>query len=183
MRAAGLDGQLIHGPYGLVIAPLAAARFCSGHLVWVQQAAQPRQCHSVHATFTEFGDAGKRWRFLEANPSPHPHLSPSLNLALALARWRFLEAGLWGALPTSYFTRGRYLAFTPPIPPPDPAPCTPGEGAYVRGGPPPRPCGGEDPHHGLGPKRGGDVPAEEVRRRSSLTPTLAPTLTLTLTLT
>ena len=105
----------------------------------------------------------------------------TLTLTLTLARWRFLEAGLWGALPASYFTRGRYLTFTPPISPPDPAPCRPGEGAYVRGGAPPRPCGGEDPHHGLGPKRGGDTPAEEVRRRSSLTP--APTLTLTLTLT
>ena len=77
MRAAGLDGKLIHGPYGLVIAPLAASRFCSGHLVWMQQDAQPRQCHSVHATFTEFGDAGKRWRFLEANPSPSPSLNPN----------------------------------------------------------------------------------------------------------
>ena len=104
-----------------------------------------------------------------------------LTLTLTLARWRFLEAGLWGALPASYFTRGRYLTFTPPISPPDPAPCRPGEGAYVRGGAPPRPCGGEDPHHGLGPKRGGDTPAEEVRRRSSLAPT--PTLIVTLALT
>ena len=95
-----------------------------------------------------------------------------------MIRWRFLEAGLWGALPPSYFDQGRYLTFTPPLAPPDPAPCRHGEGAYVRGGPPPLPCGGEDPHHGLGPKRGGDVPAEEVRQRSSLTPTPALIVTL-----
>ena len=123
---------------------------------------------------------------VEPEPEPEPYvltLTLTPNLTLTLARWRFHEAGLWGALPASYFTRGRYLTFTPPISPPDPAPCRPGEGAYVRGGAPPRPCGGEDPHHGLGPKRGGDTPAEEVRRRSSLTltPTLIVTLTLTLT--
>ena len=42
VRTAGLGGKLIHGPTGLVIAPLAASRFCSGHLVWMQQAAMPR---------------------------------------------------------------------------------------------------------------------------------------------
>jgi hypothetical protein len=83
----------------------------------------PPPLPQVHATFTEFGDAGKRWRFL--------------------------EAGLWGALPPSYFSEGRYLAFAPPRPPRDPAPCRPGEGEYVAGGAPARPCGGEDPRHGL----------------------------------
>ena len=33
--------RLIEAPHGLVLAPLAADRFCSGHLVWVQQAAKP----------------------------------------------------------------------------------------------------------------------------------------------
>ena len=98
-----------------MIAPLPAERFCSGHLVWVQQAAEPRDCASVHATFTEFGDAGKRWRFL--------------------------EAGLWRALPKRYYTDGRFLTFVPPRAPADPAPCGPGEGKYELGGPPARPCG------------------------------------------
>ena len=128
-------------PEGLVIAPLAAERFCSGHLVWMQQDAQPRGCASVHATFTEFGDAGKRWRLLEAN--------------------------LWGVLPPAYYTDGRYLTFEPPRPPADPAPCAPTEGHYRVGGPPPRPCGGEDPTHTLPrPKRWGDVKAEEGAQRS-----------------
>ena len=93
----------------------------------------------MHATFTEFGDAGKRWRFLEAltlslslslslslTLSLTLSLSLTLTLTLTLTRWRFLEAGLWGALPAAYFTEGRYLSFTPPLPPPDPAPCRPG---------------------------------------------------------
>ena len=88
VRAAGHGGALVHGPEGLRIAPLPAERFCSGHLVWVQQGARPGNCASVHATFTEFGDAGKRWRFL--------------------------EAGLWGPLPRRYYTEGRYLTFEPP---------------------------------------------------------------------
>ena len=33
VRAAGLDGRLVHGPSGLVLAPLPAARFCSAALV------------------------------------------------------------------------------------------------------------------------------------------------------
>ena len=70
------DGRVIRARGSLRVAPLPAARFCSGHLMWVQQAAQPRQCLSVHATFTEYGDAGKRWRFLEANPSPSPNPDP-----------------------------------------------------------------------------------------------------------
>ena len=141
VRSAGLGGRLIRGPRGLVIAPLAAERFCSGHLVWMQQDAQPRDCHAVHATFTEFGDAGKRWRFL--------------------------EAGLWGPLPPDYYTEGRYLTFEPPKPPDDPAPCKDGEGRYRAGGAPPQPCGGEDPLHRLPrPKRPGDIPAEEAAQRS-----------------
>ena len=141
VRAASTDGKLIHGPFGLVLAPLPAERYCSGHLVWVQQAARPLQCHAVHATFTEFGDAGKRWRFM--------------------------EAGLWGALPKRFHTEGHFLTFEPPQPPADPAPCQPSEGAYVLGQPPPRACGGEDPAHKLPrPKKWGDVPADEGLARS-----------------
>ena len=141
VRAAGLDGRLIHGPAGLVLAPLPAENYCSGHLVWMQQDGRPEQCHAVHSTFTEFGDAGKRWRFM--------------------------EAGLWGPLPTSYFAEGHYLTFEPPQPPRDPAPCGDGEGHYVAGGAPPLPCGGEDATHTLPrPKRWGDILAEEGAARS-----------------
>ena len=140
VRAASSDGRLVHGPDGLVLGPLPARRFCSGHMVWMQQAGAAGECAAVHATFTEFGDAGKRWRFL--------------------------EAGLWGALPARYFSEGRFLSFAPPKPPPDPRPCHNGEGLWRPGGPVPRPCGGEDASHGLGGKRPGGVPAEEARRRS-----------------
>ncbi|KAL3911307.1 MAG: hypothetical protein SGPRY_008744 [Prymnesium sp.] len=114
IRSAGLDGRLIQGRAhsGLTLAPLPAERYCSGassfltafgcHLVWVQQSALPFACVSVHATFTEFGDAGKRWRMM--------------------------EAGMWGPLPPTYFSLGRYITFTPPQPMSDPAPCKPGEG-------------------------------------------------------
>ena len=104
VKAAGMGGNLVHGPRGsgLILAPLPAERFCSGHLVWVQQAARPLQCASVHTTYTEFGDASKRWRLI--------------------------EAGLWGPLPPSYFSDGHYLTFDPPQPGPDPAPCPLGEG-------------------------------------------------------
>ena len=144
IRSAGLGGRLIHGPERLVLAPLPAERYCSGHLVWMQQDAQPRACHAVHSTFTEFGDAGKRWRFL--------------------------EAGLWGPLPPRYYAdpSARYLTFDPPIPPTDPAPCPSGAGTYVVGRGAPNPCGGEDPKHTLPrPKRYGDVLAEEGAQRSS----------------
>jgi len=142
VRAAGLGGRLVHGPFGLKMAPLPVERYCSGHLVWVQQEALPLGCNAVHATFTEFGDAGKRWRFM--------------------------EAGLWGALPASYYTDGHFLTFEPPRPPADPAPCGPTEGRYVVGAEPPRPCGGEDPELRLPrPKRYGDVPADEGIARSS----------------
>mmetsp|Transcript_70814 Transcript_70814/g.213050 ORF Transcript_70814/g.213050 Transcript_70814/m.213050 type:complete len:392 (-) Transcript_70814:121-1296(-) len=137
VKAAGLDGRLIEAPHGLVLAPLAADRFCSGHLVWVQQAAKPLDCIAVHATFTEFGDAGKRWRFL--------------------------EAGLWAPLAPSYFNEGHYLTFEPPEPPVDPAPCPAGAGV----GMPPTSCGGEDPRHGLPRKRMGNIPSSEGMRRSS----------------
>ena len=140
VRAAGMGGKLIHGPRGLVLAPLPAERYCSGHLVWMQQDAKPGACHAVHATFTEFGDAGKRWRFL--------------------------EAGLWGPLPPRYYSEGNYLTFEPPLPPPDPAPCREAEGRYVPGGALPFPCGGEEPSHGLGRKRGGDIMSEEAAQRS-----------------
>ena len=140
VRPAGLGGKLIHAPDGLVLAPLPSERFCSGHLVWMQQDAKPLGCNAVHATFTEFGDAGKRWRFL--------------------------EAGLWGPLPSRYYSEGRYLTFEPPLPPADPAPCGPLEGRYVPGGPLQKPCGGEAPGHGLGPKRRGDIPADEAASRS-----------------
>jgi hypothetical protein len=52
---------------------------------------------SVHATFTEYGDAGKRWRML--------------------------EAGLWAVVEPEYFSQGNFLTFELPAPPPDPAPC------------------------------------------------------------
>ena len=136
-----IDGRVVRGRNGLRIAPLPTDRFCSGHMVWVQQAAQVRKCHSVHATFTEYGDAGKRWRFL--------------------------EAGLWGLLPSEYYTAGRYLTFTPPPPQPDPQPCLPGQGAYVVGQTP-DPCGGEDPNHGLRPyPPGSGIMGHEAYKRST----------------
>jgi len=88
----------------------------------VQYEGEVRGCLSVHATFTEYGDAGKKWRFLEAK--------------------------LWAVLPPSYYTEGRYLTFIPPRAPPDPMPCKDGEGVYIPGRVPSE-CGGEDPHHGL----------------------------------
>ena len=73
----------------------------------------------MHTTFTEFGDAGKRWRLL--------------------------EAGLWAPLVSSYFSEGRYLTFDPPRVERDPAPC-PAEFVETI---PPTGCGGEDTAHGL----------------------------------
>ena len=55
--AHSADGRVIRGSDGLRIAALPAEQFCSGHLVWVQQAARTENCLSVHATFTEYGDA------------------------------------------------------------------------------------------------------------------------------
>ena len=101
----------------------------------------PPPLPQVHATFTEYGDAGKRWRFL--------------------------EAGLWGLLPDAYYTEGRYLTFVPPRPPPDPQPCAPGQAEYVKGQTP-RPCGGEDPHHGLPPARGNILGSEAYKRSTRL---------------
>ena len=141
VRRHSADGRVVVGPKGVRIAPLPSDRFCSGHLVWTQQAAQTRACVSVHATFTEYGDAGKRWRFL--------------------------EAGLWALNAPEYFTEGRYLTFVPPKPPPDPQPCPAGAGAYVPGGPAPKPCAGEDPHHGLGKKRFGNIMWQEGLKRST----------------
>ena len=113
------------GPHGLRVAPLPAEHFCSGHLVWVQQEGKTEKCLSVHATFTEYGDAGKRWRFL--------------------------EAGLWAVLPREYYEEGKFLTFVPPAAGADPMPCKPGEDEYIPGQMT-RPCGGEDPKHGLPPK-------------------------------
>ena len=144
VQAHSDDGRVIRARGALRVAPLPAARFCSGHLVWVQQAAQLGQCLSVHATFTEYGDAGKKWRFL--------------------------EAGLWGLLPDDYYTEGRYLTFTPPVSPPDPAPCAPGEGVYVKGATP-RACGGEDPSYKnswVGPRVGNIMGHEALKRSSRL---------------
>ena len=113
---------LIEAPHGMVLAPLAADRFCSGHLVWVQQAARPLDCIAVHATFTEFGDAGKRWRFI--------------------------EAGLWAPLAPRYFNEGHYLTFEPPQPPADPAPCPPTSGPNDTANQP-ESCGGGCPRRAL----------------------------------
>ncbi len=138
--APGTRGRVIRGAGGLLIAPLPADRFCSGHLVHVQRAGDPSGCVAVHATFTEYGDAGKKWRFLEAR--------------------------LWATLPDAYYSSGRYLTFVPPAAPADPQPCPPGVGLYVNGSTP-RPCGGEDPRHGLGAKRLGNIPWREGLKRSS----------------
>ena len=92
----------VRGPESLLLAPLPSDNFCSGHLVWVQRGSNTAGCMSVHATFTEYGDAGKRWRFL--------------------------ESGLWGVLPRAYFEEGRYLTFVPPAAPSDPIPCVDGVG-------------------------------------------------------
>ena len=94
VKAHSDDGTVLVGPNGLRIAPLPAERFCSGHLVHVQQASEVRDCISVHATFTEYGDAGKRWRFLESK--------------------------LWALNEPAYYNEGRYLTFVPPRAPPDP---------------------------------------------------------------
>ena len=65
------------GKQGLLLAPMPADRFCSGHMVWVQQEGDVRDCLSVHATFTEYGDGGKRFRFLEAVRSFAPSAAPT----------------------------------------------------------------------------------------------------------
>jgi hypothetical protein len=141
VRAHSPDGTVVAGPNGLRIAPLPAEHFCSGHLVHVQQASEVRDCISVHATFTEYGDAGKRWRFLESK--------------------------LWALNEPSYYADGHYLTFVPPRSPPDPMPCKPGDGGeYVRGQTPVA-CGGEDPNHGLGVKRFGDIMWDEAMKRST----------------
>ena len=56
---------------------------------------------------TEYGDAGKRFRFL--------------------------EAGLWALLPDSYYREGHFLTFVPPAAGPDPMPCKAGEGVHKPG--------------------------------------------------
>ena len=123
--ATSADGRVVVGPKGIRIAPLPSDRFCSGHLVWTRQAAQTRACVSVHL---------HRWRRRQA---------------LALPR-----AGLWALNAPEYFTEGRYdvcaaeaAARSAAVPG--------GRRAYVPGGPAPKPCAGEDPHHGLGKKRFG----------------------------
>ena len=138
--AHSAQGDVIKGPADLRIAPLPAERFCSGHLVHVQRGGDTAGCLSVHATFTEYGDAGKRWRFLEAK--------------------------LWALNEPAYYTAGRYLTFVPPQPPPDPMPCKEGEGVYRPGHDAPEACGGEDPSHGLPPKRFGDIMWTEAMKRS-----------------
>ena len=89
--AHSAQGDVIKGPADLRIAPLPAERFCSGHLVHVQRGGDTAGCLSVHATFTEYGDAGKRWRFLEAK--------------------------LWALNEPAYYTAGRYLTFVRRISP------------------------------------------------------------------
>ena len=37
-----------------------------GHVYWVQQGGERRDCVAVHTTFTEGGDTGKVWRLREA---------------------------------------------------------------------------------------------------------------------
>ena len=137
--AHSADGRVIRGSDGLRIAALPADQFCSGHLVWVQQAARTENCLSVHATFTEYGDAGKRWRFIESK--------------------------LWALNEPAYYSEGRYLTYVPLKAPPDPMPCKAGEGEYVAGTTP-AVCGGEDPNHGLPPKRFGDIMWTEAMKRS-----------------
>mmetsp|Transcript_7493 Transcript_7493/g.12720 ORF Transcript_7493/g.12720 Transcript_7493/m.12720 type:complete len:806 (+) Transcript_7493:15-2432(+) len=152
VTSASHNGTVIFGPRQLRIAPLAADTFCSGHLVWVQQGGDLGSCVSVHTTFTEYGDAGKRWRLL--------------------------EAGLWGLLPSSYFEHGYFLTFVPPQPPPDPAPCNAdthaladalGASRLKRGaksfGGASGVCG-EDTSHGLPAKRMGNIGATEGMKRS-----------------
>jgi hypothetical protein len=134
------EGDVIRGADGLRVAPLPSDRFCSGHLVWVQQASEVRRCLSVHTTFTEYGDAGKRWRLLESR--------------------------LWALNEPEYYSEGRFLTFVPPRAPADPMPCTGEAGKYVVGGDPPEACGGEDPSHGLGRKRFGDIMWHEAMKRS-----------------
>ena len=60
VRAFSKSGHVIgpidgFGAEGIRLAPLPADQFCSGHMVWVQQAAEARNCLSVHATFTGIG--------------------------------------------------------------------------------------------------------------------------------
>ena len=145
VKAYSTSGKVIgpidgFGPDGLKLSPLPIDRFCGGHMVWVQQAGEPRGCLSVHATFTEYGDGGKRFRFL--------------------------ESGLWAVLPQRYYTEGRYLTFVPPAAGPDPMPCKPGKGVHVAGQLT-ADCGGEDPNHGLAPKPvGKEIMWQEGMKRS-----------------
>lgn len=145
VKAASPSGRVIgpvrgFGPEGLRLAPLPIDRFCGGHTVWVQQAGEPRRCVSIHATFTEYGDGGKRFRLL--------------------------ESGLWALLPDAYYTEGRFLTFVPPDPGADPMPCQAGEGVHAPGKLT-APCGGEDPAHGLPPKPAGkEIMWQEGLKRS-----------------
>ena len=77
-----------------------------------------------------------------------------------------LESKLWALNEPSYYSEGKYLTFVPPRSPPDPMPCKPGDGGEYVKGQTPVACGGEDPHHGLGPKAFGDIMWHEAMKRS-----------------
>ena len=79
----------------LLLHPLPARRFCSGHTFFVQQSGRRELCTNVHVTFCEGGIHGKLWRLI--------------------------EAGMWSLHPKGYFDTGRFLTITPPaIPTPYP---------------------------------------------------------------
>ena len=83
------------------------------------------------------------------------------------ARWEGGNGEGGEPLPVEYYDEGRYLTFVPPEAPPDPQPCAPGEAQYEVGRQKP-PCGGEDPHHGLGRKPHQVLGAEAFKRSSRL---------------
>ena len=79
VRSAGMGGRLIHGPMGsgLVLSALPAERYCSGHLVWVQQASKRADAHrhrhrSNHTNLLRSG--------LPKNPTAPAQRTPMLSL-------------------------------------------------------------------------------------------------------
>ena len=100
--AISTNGVTSHSPsHDIPLAPFPATFICSGHLVWVQRGGNVSDCAAIHLTFTEYGDAGKRWRML--------------------------ESGLWAPLKSAYYSEGMFITFDPPRAEEDPAPESNGE--------------------------------------------------------
>ena len=82
-------------PRSFVLAVLPTRHFCSGHLYWLQQGMQRKDCVAVHTSFTQSGTFGKIFRWREA------HL------------W-LLEPEYYRVPATSPRITRRFLTFTPP---------------------------------------------------------------------